>query len=67
LKAALIAGVVNEGGIAFAYSGDIANIDSTALPVVDGTVPIAPVINTVSADISNSLAALQHIGAPKQL
>jgi hypothetical protein len=34
LKTALIAGITDEAGNAFAYSGDIPNIDSTALPVV---------------------------------
>ncbi len=43
LKTALVAGIVDVAGNAFAYTanaGSIANIDSTALPVVDGNAPI---------------------------
>ena len=39
LKTALIAGITNAAGSAFVYSGTIADIDSTALPVIDGTAP----------------------------
>jgi hypothetical protein len=35
LKTALIAGITDAAGNAFTYSGNIPNIDSTALPVVD--------------------------------
>ena len=39
LKTALVAGITNAAGSAFVYSGTIADIDSTALPVIDGTAP----------------------------
>ena len=41
LKAALIAGIKDSAGNAFTYTGSIANIDSTPLPVVDTTAPTA--------------------------
>ena len=51
LKAALVAGITDAAGNEFVYianGGVIANIDVSALPVVNSTV--APEINTVSAD-----------------
>ena len=39
LKTALVEGITNAAGSAFVYSGTIAAIDSTALPVIDGTAP----------------------------
>ena len=48
LKAALMAGITDGAGNAFSYtanSGNIANIDATALPVIDTT---APTVNSVA-------------------
>ncbi|WP_396437898.1 beta strand repeat-containing protein [Limnohabitans sp.] len=42
LTSALIAGITDAAGNAFAYSGSIPNIDVSALPVIDTIVPVAP-------------------------
>jgi hypothetical protein len=51
LKAALTAGISDTAGNAFAYtlnSGNIPNIDSTALPVIDTTLPASTVFSITS-------------------
>jgi hypothetical protein len=61
LKAALTAGITDVAGNAFSYtanSGTIANIDATALPVIDTTAPttaaaVTAVVDNVGAIVGN--------------
>ncbi|MBM3339505.1 MAG: hypothetical protein FJY62_05890, partial [Betaproteobacteria bacterium] len=52
LKAALVAGITSDGGIAFVHTANGGTIAVTgdAMPTVDGTPPNSPVINAVSTD-----------------
>jgi hypothetical protein len=66
LKTALIAGIADAAGNAFAYtanSGNIPNIDSTALPVVDTTGPTLtnPVLARYIRIYHNASAAREDI------
>ena len=56
LKTALVAGISDAAGNAFVYtanSGTIANIDSPALPAIDGTAPATPSL-TLASDTGSS-------------
>ena len=59
LKAALQTGITDASGNAFAYNGNIPNIDTSALPVVDTSAPTATLTtdsldNTASAVVQSS-------------
>jgi hypothetical protein len=65
LKAALIAGITDAAGNAFAYSangGDIPNIDSTALPVVDTQAPTATLTAGTGTNTSNATVQSSEVG-----
>jgi hypothetical protein len=62
LKAALIAGISDAAGNAFSYtanSGVIANIDSTALPVIDTTAPTAAAVTHYSGNNNSTVNAAE--------
>ncbi len=69
LKAALIAGVRDYAGNAFTYtanSGTIADIDASALPVIDTTAPTATLTtatlgNTASATVQSTEAGTAYL------
>ncbi len=44
LKTALTNGIFDAAGNPFTYTGAIANIDTTALPVIDTTAPTSPIL-----------------------
>ena len=65
LKTALIAGISDLAGNAFAYtanSGNIANIDSTPLPVIDTTMPAAPTL-TLGTGVAGGATAAEATAA----
>ena len=58
LKTALVAGISDAAGNAFVYtanSGNIADIDSSALPVIDGTAPATTAIALATAATTTPL------------
>ena len=57
LKAALVAGIADAAGNAFTYTangGNIANIDSTALPEIDTSAPIFVILKLYAENGANS-------------
>ena len=65
LKASLVAGISDAAGNAFSYSlngGSIANIDSTALPTVDGAAPTATLTTGVSSNTASATVQSSETG-----
>ncbi len=59
LKTALLAGIQDTAGNAFAYSSVIANIDSTALPVIDTIAPQKPATPTVISSVASGISTAE--------